>query len=94
MYAGLIAEHFAPSTSLNEIVNVGNDEETQIVDLAETMHKLENKKFEIKYLPGREYDHKRRRPDITKLKKLINDYPKTSLDEGLRKTIQAFKQKN
>jgi len=77
----------------NEIVNVGNDKETKIIDLAELIHKIENKKFEPKYLPGREYDHKRRQPDISKLKKLINDYPKVSLEEGLRKTIDQFKQK-
>lgn len=75
----------------NEIVNVGNDQETKIIELAEMMHKIEGKKFEPKYLPGREYDHKRRQPDISKLKKLIDDYPKITLDEGLRKTISEFK---
>ena len=77
----------------NEIVNVGNDKEIKIVDLAATMHKLVDKEFDPKYLPGREYDHKRRSPDITKLKKLINDYPKINLEKGLKKTIQAFKEK-
>jgi nucleoside-diphosphate-sugar epimerase len=78
----------------NEIVNVGNNRETKIVDLAEMMHKLENKEFNPKYLPEREYDHKRRQPDITKLKKLTKDQPKISLEEGLRKTIDDYKQKN
>jgi nucleoside-diphosphate-sugar epimerase len=77
----------------NEIVNVGNDKEIKIVDLAKQMHMLENKDFNPKFLPGREYDHKRRRPDISKLKKLTSDHPKISLEEGLRKTIDAFKQK-
>jgi len=75
----------------NEILNLGNDKETKIVDLASTMHKIENKEFSPKYLPGREYDHKRRQPDISKLKKLINDYPKTTLEEGLNRTIAEFK---
>jgi len=75
----------------NEIVNIGSDKETRIVDLAEIMHKLIDKEFNPKYLPPREYDHKRRCPDITKLKKLTNDYPKVSMEEGLRKTIDAFK---
>lgn len=75
----------------NEIVNVGNDKEIRIVDLAETIHKMENKEFNPKYLPEREYDHKRRRPDISKLKKLINDYPKISLEDGLKKTIEYYK---
>jgi len=75
----------------NEIVNVGNDKETRIVDLAEMIHELANKKFNPKYLHPREYDHKRRCPDISKLKKLINDYPKITIDEGLNKTIKAYK---
>jgi len=75
----------------NEIVNVANDSEITINYLAETLHKLENKKFNPKYLPGREYDHKRRCPDISKLKKLINDYPKVTLEEGLKKTIEDYK---
>lgn len=78
----------------NEIINVGNDKEIKIVDLARLIHKLENKEFDPKYLPGREYDHKRRCPDITKLKKLINDHPKLTLEDGLKKTIAACKAKS
>ncbi len=67
--------------------------EIKIIELAKLLHKLENKKFNPKFLTGREYDHKRRVPDISKLKKLINDYPKISLETGLQKTLVAFKQK-
>jgi len=77
----------------NEIVNLGNDEETKIVDLAKKIHEIAGKKFKPKYLPGREYDHKRRQPDITKIRKLINDQPKIMLLEGLEKTIDDFKKK-
>jgi len=77
----------------NEIVNLGNDKEITINHLAETIHRLENKEFNPTYLPEREYDHKRRKADITKLKKLTNDAPKISLEEGIRKTMDIFKQK-
>jgi len=75
----------------NEVINVGNDKEITINKLAETIHKIENKKFNPKHLKEREYDHKRRQPDITKLKKLIDDYPKITLEKGLKKTIDAYK---
>jgi len=75
----------------DEIINVGSNDEITINDMAKMMHKLENKTFNPKYLPGREYDHKRRQPDITKLKQLIDDYPKISLEEGLKLTIDAYK---
>jgi nucleoside-diphosphate-sugar epimerase len=77
----------------NEIVNVGNDKEINIINLAEQLHILENKKFNPVFLPEREYDHKRRCPDISKLKKLIKDSPKITLNEGLYKTLKAYKMK-
>ena len=77
----------------NEIVNLGQDKETKILDLAKMMHRIIGKKFDPVYLPEREYDHKRRKPDIIKLKKLINDFPKIALEEGLQKTIEALTQK-
>ena len=81
-------------TAENEIVNVGNDAETKIVDLAKMIHELEGREFKAEYVPGREYDHKRRSPDITKLKKLTGDSPKITLKQGLEKSIQEFKTKN
>ena len=78
----------------NEIVNLGNEAEVTINDLAEMIHELECKEFKPKYLRPREYDHKRRCPDISKLKELINDYPKITLKEGLNRTIKSYKLKN
>ena len=77
----------------DEIVNIGNDSETEIDELARLMHEIEGIDFKPRYLPGREYDHKRRCPDISKLKKLTNDGPRIQLKEGLKNTIQEYKQK-
>ena len=87
-----LVRQLAEKTS-NEVVNIGNDSETTIDDLAKKIHEIENKEFKPKYLPAREYDHKKRCPDISKLKKLINDHPKISLEEGLAKTINEYKNK-
>lgn len=75
----------------NELINLGNNVETKIDDLARIIHEIEGKEFKPKYLPPREYDHKRRCPDISKLKKLINDFPQTTLKDGLKKTIKEYK---
>ena len=77
----------------NKIINLGNDKEIKIVELAKKIHQIEKKEFKPDYLPAREYDHKRRCPDINKLKQLIKDYPKISLETGLQKTIEDFKLK-
>ncbi|UCB58118.1 MAG: NAD-dependent epimerase/dehydratase family protein [Thermoplasmatales archaeon] len=74
----------------NDIVNIGNTDEITIKKLAESIHKIVNKEFKPKLLPPREYDHKRRCPDISKLKKLISDQPKITLEQGIKKTIDAY----
>ena len=71
----------------NEIVNIGNNEETTILHLAETIIKVLNSKSKIKHLdPLEEGDMTRRQPDIKRMKSLLNrDF--TSLEKGLKKII-------
>jgi UDP-glucose 4-epimerase len=79
--------------SVGEIVNVGNDDEITIRDLAERIKKLLHSHSELSYLSykeayGEEYkDIMRRKPDLDKLKSLIQfnyqwDLSKTILDLG------------
>jgi len=76
-----------------EVFNLGNPEEYRIIDLARKIIKLTESKSNIKFLPPMEDDPKRRCPDITKAKKLLNWEPKISLDEGLKITIEYFNRK-
>ena len=74
-------------------LNLGNPEELKIIDLAKLVLKLTNSKSKIKFLDLPEDDPKRRCPDISKAKKILNWQPKISLEEGLKKTIGYFKEK-
>ncbi|QXJ28576.1 dTDP-glucose 4,6-dehydratase [Saccharolobus shibatae B12] len=74
-----------------EVINIGSDKETRIIDLANLIIQLTNSKSKIKLLPPRQDDPPRRAADISKAKKLLNWEPKTSLEEGLKKTIDWFK---
>lgn len=74
-----------------EVVNLGNPEEYRIIDLAKLIIDLVGKDLEITYKKLPKDDPKRRRPDITKAKKLIGWEPKTPLKIGLKKTIKYFK---
>lgn len=71
----------------NEIVNIGNNEETTILHLAETIIKVLNSKSKIKHLnPLKEGDMTRRQPDIKRMQSLLGrDF--TSLEKGLKKII-------
>lgn len=74
-----------------EVINIGSDKETRIIDLANMIITLTGSKSKIRYLPPRPDDPPRRAADISKAKKLLNWEPKTSLEEGLKKTIEWFK---
>jgi UDP-glucuronate decarboxylase len=74
-----------------EVINIGSDKETRIIDLANMIITLTGSKSKIRYLPPRPDDPPRRAADISKAKRLLNWEPKISLEEGLKKTIEWFR---
>ncbi len=74
-------------------INLGNPNEMRIIDLAHLVLKLTGSSSKIIYKEIMEDDPKRRRPDITLAKKLLNWEPKVSLEEGLKRTIEYFRRK-
>jgi len=74
-------------------LNLGNPSEFTVIELAELVLKLTGSKSKIKYLPLPEDDPKKRKPDISKAKKVLNWQPQVSLEEGLKRTIEYFEKK-
>jgi dTDP-glucose 4,6-dehydratase len=72
-------------------VNIGNPDEFTIIECARQVTELTGSRSEICYLPMPQDDPTRRRPDITKARTLLDWEPRTSLREGLFKTIEYFK---
>lgn len=72
-------------------VNIGNDKEFSMIELASTIISLTNSNSKITFetLPGD--DPKQRKPDLTYVKSLVNWEAKTNLEVGLKKTIDDFK---
>ncbi|MEE8168724.1 MAG: UDP-glucuronic acid decarboxylase family protein [Candidatus Hydrothermarchaeales archaeon] len=75
----------------SEVVNLGSDKETNILDLAKLIKELTNSRSEITFYPLPKDDPKRRCPDITKAKRLLDWKPRVPLKEGLKSTIEWFK---
>jgi UDP-glucuronate decarboxylase len=71
-----------------EVVNIGNDKEIRIIDLAKLVIKLINSKSKITFKPLPPDDPKRRCPDLRKAKKLLHFKPKVGLEEGLKRMIK------
>lgn len=71
---------------LNDVVNLGNDEEMTILDLAQRVLKITGSQSPIVHLPPLpEGDMTRRCPNIEKMKAVLQR-PLTPLEEGIRKT--------
>lgn len=73
-------------------VNIGNDYEISILELAELIHDKLDLKFNPIFLPERPNDHKRRCPDISLLKSYLPNLKLTPLDEGLDITLEYFRE--
>lgn len=71
-------------------VNIGNQDEFTIKELAEKVIKLTGSPSKIVYKPLPADDPRQRRPDISIAKKELNWEPKIRLEEGLIKTIEYF----
>ncbi|MBI4079299.1 MAG: GDP-mannose 4,6-dehydratase [Candidatus Levybacteria bacterium] len=73
------------------VVNVGNPDERTIGELAILIKNMTKSKSDIVYEALPEDDPKTRKPDIAKAKKLLDWEPSITLEEGLQKTIEYFK---
>jgi len=78
-------------SDIHEPVNIGNQDEMTIIDFAKKILELTNSESEIIFRNLPEDDPKERQPDITKAKALLNWQPEITLDEGLKKTIEYFR---
>ena len=77
----------------NRPVNVGNPSEFTIIEFAKKVIALTGARSRIVHLPLPEDDPKQRKPDITLARKLLKWAPKVSLDQGMKLTIEFFKNK-
>jgi len=90
MVEGLLKMMFTEKAK-NEIINLGNPGEFTIKEAAFLIKELTGSKSKIVYKKLPEDDPTRRRPDITKAKKILNWQPKINLKQGLIETINWFK---
>lgn len=74
-------------------INLGNPVEYTIIEIAELIIKLTRSKSKIEFKKLPEDDPKKRKPDISKARKILDWKPEVSIVEGLSKTINYFKKK-
>jgi UDP-glucuronate decarboxylase len=89
MIRGLTALMDAPD--MTGPVNLGNDEEYPILQVAETILRLTGSGSRIVHKPLPEDDPTQRCPDISRAREALNWSPEVGLEEGLEKTIAYFR---
>jgi len=77
----------------NDPINIGNPQEMTIEQIAQTIIDMTGSKSKIIYKPLPTDDPKVRQPDITRARTLLGWEPKVSLEQGLGRTIDYFKEK-
>ena len=79
-------------SDLNDPVNIGNPIEMTIKQMAEKILQATNSHSKVAYMPLPIDDPKVRQPNIGKAIKYLNWNPKVHLNEGLKTTIEYFKE--
>jgi dTDP-glucose 4,6-dehydratase len=74
-----------------EPVNLGNPQEITLLEFAERIQRLLGTNLPLTFHPLPENDPTRRQPDIAKAKRTLGWEPKVQLEDGLSRTIEAFR---
>lgn len=74
-----------------EPINIGNPDETTILQFAEEILKLTGTDQKIVFKPLPKDDPLKRQPDITRAKEILGWEPKVERSEGLKKVYDYFK---
>ena len=72
-------------------LNLGNPHEIPMRELAERVLRLTASKSKMEFRPLPQDDPKQRCPDIAKAKGLLKWEPKVPLDDGLKRTVDYFR---
>jgi dTDP-glucose 4,6-dehydratase len=86
IYRLLLSDYHMP-------VNIGNPHEISLNDFAVEIQRLIGSDSKIVYMPLPQDDPKQRQPDITKAKSILGWEPKVERAEGLKITLDYFKEK-
>ncbi len=80
--------------SSKEIFNVGSKDTLTIEEFACKVIELLGEKIQIDYLPMRETETSNFEPSLKKIEEALGYLPKTSLKDGLQKTIEWYQNTN
>jgi dTDP-glucose 4,6-dehydratase len=74
-------------------MNIGNPAELTVLEFAKEIIRATQSRSKIVFKPLPQDDPKRRKPDITRARKILGWSPEVPLDKGLTQTIAYFRRK-
>jgi dTDP-glucose 4,6-dehydratase len=77
----------------NDPINIGNPQEMTIEQIARLIIEMTGSRSQIVYKPLPTDDPKVRQPDITRARTLLGWEPTVTLDQGLGRTIDYFRER-
>jgi nucleoside-diphosphate-sugar epimerase len=82
----------APKEAVGEAFNIGCGERITLLQLIETIEKIVDKKAKPRFEPPRAGDVMHSQADISKAKRLLGWSPRVNFGEGIRKTVEWYRQ--
>ena len=77
----------------HEVFNVANGKDNTVLNIVETLNKIMGKNVEPDFLPKREGDVYRTCANISKIQEKLKFEPKVDFEEGLKRTVEYFREK-
>lgn len=77
-------------SDFHEPVNLGNDEELTMLRLINAIEAATRRPLKIEFKPLPQDDPTKRRPDLSRARKILGYEPTVPLEEGLKRTIGYF----
>jgi dTDP-glucose 4,6-dehydratase len=71
--------------------NIGTQDEVTMLELAELVRRLSGSRSEIVFRPLPQDDPRQRRPDTTRARDVLGWTPRTSMEDGLGRTLEYFR---
>ncbi len=78
-------------SDVTDPVNIGNPEEISVVDLARAIGRLAGTEPQLRFVERPVDDPTVRQPDIRRARELLGWEPEVSMEEGLKRTIEWFR---
>lgn len=89
---GGIVKVFASEGAIGQVINLGNPTEYSLNDAIKSFESVVGHEIEKVYESTQPDDPKKRQPDITKARQLLDWEPVVSFEEGMKKTLAFYEQ--